>query len=50
MLDGCAILLIINCPIYGTLLNWVNAVSACVHARVVNCDVLQSSTETWTMA
>ena len=38
VLGGCAILLTINCPIYGTLLNWVNAVTAYVHARVVNFD------------
>ena len=43
MLDGSAILLTINCPICGMLLNWVNTVTDCVHASVVNCYVKVSS-------
>ena len=50
VLDGCAILLTINCSIYGTLLKWVNVVTAYVHSRVVNCDVHLSSTDKWAIA
>ena len=39
MLGGCAILWTINCPIFDTLLDLVNAVAAYVHARLMNSDV-----------